>query len=672
MNFSKFIWFYILVSFFQESLSQTPILFEDSFTETLTEQDKFEIYLDSIDKYLYRDIDLTILALEACQKLIDQGAVLSDSILFDYVISQIYVRYSKADPLGAYQIIVDNESKVNDKSLSNKQIGKFNYLRSFTFMSMGDLEAAQKSYYKALEQGKENKDTATIIQNLYSLGQLYNEEGELEESANCFFKIIKLGEVFEIRPTTLGLTYIELGDTYIDWEDYDKALKALKTAYDILDEHEIEVLKSDALLLRGNIYVEKNQIDSASYIYKQLVALNQEMDDQNNIQNADRFLADLYRAKKMYPQALKTYMDIIEEIDSTDFEDIILTYSHVHEVYKEMNDFEAAYDYLLAHNEAKKKIEEDEKRQKTAYLKIKYESEQKEKENAILAAELTQNQAERKILYAWMAVLACFLVFLFGAFYQKRRYSKNLETEVLKRTINLEKSNKLLDKSNQELDEFNRILSHDLKEPLRGIVSFSQLAERNIKDTNKAKEFLNYVSLGGKQLEQLIEDVNLFQQSSAIDAEEITTISIPLLLEDTVLAIRKNYPNKAINLLSNAIDLSIKGSLEILQVVFFNIIDNSAKYNENEVVVIEVSYQLQNQMHYFEIKDNGIGMAPKFHKKIFEMFRRLNSRDAYFGSGLGLSIAQRLIEKIDGEISVLHSQENKGSTFLVRFPKLEN
>jgi len=73
-------------------------------------------------------------------------------------------------------------------------------------------------------------------------------------------------------------------------------------------------------------------------------------------------------------------------------------------------------------------------------------------------------------------------------------------------------------------------------------------------------------------------------------------------------------------------------------------------------------------MHFFEIKDNGIGMSPEYHSKVFNMFKRLNHRGVYGGSGLGLSITQKLVKKLNGEISILHSQENQGSTFQISFP----
>jgi len=671
MRISRLIFIYPLFFVFQLGVSQTPVLFEDQFTEITTEQDKMKIYLDTIDEYLYRDIDLTTKALIECQKIVDNGAILSDSIMLEYVTSQIYYEYSKANPLGAFQKIVDNEDITKSSGISENQIKNFSYLKCFTLHSIGDLEAAQKEYYNQIEQSKLAKDTTSIVRNLHSLGQLFNDEKEYSDAISCFLQVNEYASQSKIRASTRALNGIELSEAYMFTEEYDKALTTLDNADKIADEDNLQVLKSDILMMRGNIYIEQNKLDSAEAVYNLLINSNQGSLDQNNLFNTQRFLGYLYYAKKMYPQALELYKNILEEADSTNLDLKIESLERIHETCKKMNNYEDAYEYVLAYEKVRAQKTADERRQKTAYLKIKYDSERKEKDNAILSAELIKNQAERKYLYSIIALSCLFLIILFGAFYQKARYNKRLEAEVQKRTINLSKSNALLNKRNTELDEFNRILSHDLKEPLRSIISFSQLASRNLANTNKAKEYLGFVMKSGDQLNQLIEDVSIFQNIKSDTTLEKESISIKDLLDSLVKQIQKNYPNRKINLTANA-NPNVLGNAEILRPIFKNLIDNSVKYNENETVSININYELKEGMHDFEIKDNGIGIIAEYHSRIFEMFKRLNVRNAYNnGSGLGLSIVKKLAERIGGDISLIRSEKNKGSTFLLSFPVSE-
>jgi len=102
--------------------------------------------------------------------------------------------------------------------------------------------------------------------------------------------------------------------------------------------------------------------------------------------------------------------------------------------------------------------------------------------------------------------------------------------------------------------------------------------------------------------------------------------------------------------------------------LFKNLLDNSIKFNQNEIPEISIQYYQEENNHYFEFKDNGIGIAPEFHQLVFDMFKRLNTRDVYVGSGLGLSTLKKMLEKMDGSIQILESEPTQGSTFLASFP----
>ena len=165
--------FLLLLIAVQSNFAQSPISFENSFTAQTTEQNKFEIYLDSIDKYLYRDGQITQFAISECDELINQKVSLPDSNLFKLILHKIYFKFSNTELIGAYQIINKYEPQLKSLQISKSQKALFRYLKSFTFMAIGDLETAQEAYYKNLERAKIDKDTLIISNTLYSLGQLY-------------------------------------------------------------------------------------------------------------------------------------------------------------------------------------------------------------------------------------------------------------------------------------------------------------------------------------------------------------------------------------------------------------------------------------------------------------------------------------------------------------------
>ncbi len=656
------------IFFLNNGGAQSPTLFEGSFTEQTTDQDKFLVYLDSIDKYLYRDADITRQAFSECRKIIDKGTALPDSLLFGYNFQKIYFELNNNNPLAAYQIVVETDKLLRNGDFGMADIRRLSYIKGFTYMSIGDLESAQQAYYENIDLAIQKKDTANLISSLYSLGQLYADEDDFEEAIKCFLQLVELQKTFYVRPTTIGLIDFELGETYAKAKDFDKALAVVERGLNYLEEENIQVLKVDFLLLKGDIFLEQTQIDSAEYIQEQLIALDQNTLDQHVIANIHLFQAELNTVKGSYPEALEIYSRIVESADSNDIHTKMLVNNQCHEVCKKMGVFELAYDYVLAYNEAKAKLEEDEKRQKTAYLKIKYDSEQKEKDNALLASEITKEKTQKKLLYALIALVTMSLFILFGAFFQNKKYNKELKSEVLKRTVNLRESNDQLSKVNKELDEFNRILSHDLKEPLRGIVGFSKLATKVVGNPPKTSEYLGFIERSGLQLSQLIQDIDTFHSINQVETTDKISVDVNKLIHNIVDQLKENYTDKTIEVECNELGRIVVVP-KIINTIFRNLLANAVIFNVQQVVSIKVNYQLVDQTHRFEIEDNGIGIAPEYQNQIFGMFKRLNNRSLYSGSGLGLSITKSMVEKLNGEVSVLQSEEKKGSTFVIQFPK---
>jgi len=105
--------------------------------------------------------------------------------------------------------------------------------------------------------------------------------------------------------------------------------------------------------------------------------------------------------------------------------------------------------------------------------------------------------------------------------------------------------------------------------------------------------------------------------------------------------------------------------------VFKNLIENGIKYNENVPAIINITYKTENQNHVFLFEDNGIGIDEKYHSIVFGMFKRLNHRGKYPGSGLGLSIVEKVIQKINGTVLLASSSLGKGSTFEIRIPIID-
>ena len=246
--------------------------------------------------------------------------------------------------------------------------------------------------------------------------------------------------------------------------------------------------------------------------------------------------------------------------------------------------------------------------------------------------------------------------------------SKNeeLEQRVKQRTLALEESNQELLEKNKALERFSHIASHDLKEPLRNIASFSSLLKRRMPNAEgDTKHFLQVIQSNARRMYTLIEDILdyslLFKQTGNLES-----VSIREILQEVEGDVARHLRDKNPQLLYGALP-EIKGDRTQTYLLFKNLVENGIKYNVSERPVVNIRYEQLNSKHRFTISDNGIGIPEEYQQTIFDMFTRLHDRSKFEGSGLGLSICRDIVQKQGGEISV-SSSPDKGSCFTVDLP----
>lgn len=221
--------------------------------------------------------------------------------------------------------------------------------------------------------------------------------------------------------------------------------------------------------------------------------------------------------------------------------------------------------------------------------------------------------------------------------------------------------------SNIELERFAYIASHDMKTPIRNIISFLNLTERRAKGelSPALLEYIGFASKSAKELNQLIEDILSYSKVTKAESE-FETIDLNQTLDDVskTLTDLEVYQNAKIEFERLPI---IKAENSQMTQLFQNLIENGIKYNQSEAPQVKIKYKIDNQNHLITIEDNGIGIEEDYHKTIFEMFKRLNNKDQYEGTGIGLAICKKIVERYHGNIWV-ESESDSGSRFYLRFP----
>lgn len=249
-------------------------------------------------------------------------------------------------------------------------------------------------------------------------------------------------------------------------------------------------------------------------------------------------------------------------------------------------------------------------------------------------------------------------------------HNAQLEQEVALRQVaedNLGKQAEELARSNEELEQFAHIASHDLQEPLRMVTSYIQLLARRYqgKLDSDGNEFIGYAVDGAKRMQTQINDLLAYSR--------VTTQGNPL--EETDCEDVFNY---AVRLVTAAIEESggaiirdhlpaVAADASQLVSVFQNLIGNGIKYRNSLSPRIHVSAAEQEDEWLFSVKDNGIGIEAEFAERIFVIFQRLHSQVEYPGTGVGLAICKKVIERHGGSIWV-ESEPQNGSTFFFTLP----
>lgn len=242
--------------------------------------------------------------------------------------------------------------------------------------------------------------------------------------------------------------------------------------------------------------------------------------------------------------------------------------------------------------------------------------------------------------------------------------NEDLEERVIERTAKLESAIK-------DLESFSYSISHDLRAPLRAINGFSRiLVAQFTKDLDKtALHYLDNIIEASDRMNKLIEDILYY---SRLGRKSISYVSIPIkelyekIISDYTDIIRSNNDIIMINSTIEYID----SDKTLLSLIMTNLIDNAVKYrrlNSRNEILIDISEE--ERFYTIKIKDTGIGIAPEFHDKIYNVFQRLHSEDEYPGTGIGLAIVKKAVEMLNGEVGILSSVLNEGTTFYVKLFK---
>ncbi len=225
-----------------------------------------------------------------------------------------------------------------------------------------------------------------------------------------------------------------------------------------------------------------------------------------------------------------------------------------------------------------------------------------------------------------------------------------------------------LTRSNEELEQFAYIASHDLQEPLRMVASFTQLLQRRYQDKldKDANDFINYTIEGTTRMQSLINDLLLYSRVGT-GGKPFYATDMNIVFESVKINLSTLITESNAKVTSDLLPVIIADDIQMIQLLQ-NLISNAIKFNNSEIPIVHITGEAKENSWEFSVKDNGIGIDSQYFDLIFIIFQRLHKKDEYKGTGIGLALCKKIVQRHGGKMWI-ESEIGKGSAFYFSIPK---
>lgn len=490
---------------------------------------------------------------------------------------------------------------------------------------MGDLQASHNQYLQAISIAEEKLNTTLEekegVANLYyNVAVLFKTEDFSHLRKTYLEHALK---IYEENDFKLGLSrcFNAYSAFYAQQKDYSKALeyqkKALSISEEINDRYGVSVYNNNI----GSMYIEMKNFEEGMIYLKLSLQQKTEMGNKHSIAVSHMHIGMAYKEMGKPDEAIVQFRlaeNFIGEINSKIFLNEI--YEQLAGTYAAKGDFQNAFLYQKKFIETNKQAQIFDKTAAMFEAEAKFKAEKKDRENALL----------------------------------------------LQKNIEIEEYAKRLEASNNELKQFAHVASHDLREPLRMVSSYIALVERKAaaKLNNEELQFLQFAVDGAKRMDALISDLlELSKLSSVVKTE---TVDLNKVVNETIFSISENIKELNAEVTFDKLPEIVGDRTQMFQ-LFQNLITNGLKYNRSVKPQVHIGYESKHKLHIIRVSDNGIGIPAEHRERIFVLFQRLHSRNEYSGTGIGLAICRKIVEQMNGSVTV---EENKGggSAFVIQLP----
>ena len=498
------------------------------------------------------------------------------------------------------------------------------------FFTQGKYEEALEHYEKSYCIYEAEQNIKRSIKCLAAIGSVYGRQGNFERSLEQNFTALALADSIQDQKNIASIAH-NISADYLSSGKTAEALPFINKALSLRQELGDKLGQNHSLQALGYMNMLQGNYSKSVACLEQAVTIAKEVNEKALIRDSYNMLSNIHQQAGQWQKAFETqklYMSLKDSMT----------------------------------NEAVNR--------KMFNQRIKHELDKKEKEKEI---ELLKKDSEIASLhlYAYIAgiVVLIAIVIALGLFFWYRDKHQTHTNQLLNaKNREIRQQNERLAHSNRDLEQFAYITSHDLKEPLRTIGSFTTLLERRCKLYNdeESKEYMSFINNAVQHMHNLLTDLLAYSRIG-ITTTEYDQIDLNKVLQNVRNTFYAQIKEHNIRITQMPLPEIAANRIQMIQ-LFQNLIGNAIKFRSHQAPHIHIDYAENNKNHIISISDNGIGMEKEYTDKIFVIFQRLHNRTEYDGTGIGLSICKKIVEQHHGNIWV-ESQSGKGSTFYFSIPK---
>lgn len=539
------------------------------------------------------------------------------------------------------------------------------------------MDSAIMVYQEGMKLAEVLSDTFSMARISSNMGITFGMQEQLGSALQFFYNSYHLAKNAGLGGMTITAT-INIARTYIEMDELETANFHLDNARKLTKEFNDSTSLLNIINFEGRVALQQKQFERAQSLFEQLLASYQKTEQLVQVAEMLTCLTEVHLGQQNFSEAMM-YCDegieIAEQLQLNEFRQDL--YDFKSQLLAETGRPYEALVYLRSYQELRDSFLDAANSAKMAEVVARYDAVKKDHENQLLRRQKEQEESkatQRTYLAlafgALSLLIAALFLFRYRMYLNQKRSRVELQETVAARTEELRLINEQLQGSNQELRSFAYIASHDLKEPLRSISGFTSLLERRLEEhlNDETREYMAYIKKNTAHLHALIADV-LAYSLVADEPLKMETVDLRTLVKDV-----KDNLAGMIERKSGIVEFSklpkekIRTNYHHLFLICKNLIENGLKYNDSKQPKVSLTFKDEGDYLCLRFRDNGIGIAPAYHTRIFELFKRLHNRENYQGTGMGLALSQKIAQRLGGYIEV-DSKEAGGSTFTLKLQK---